>query len=75
MKKSTIYLDPGLDRALDRLAKERDTTKAEVIRRALAREVAKAPKPRLTAIGVGHGPGDVARDVDRHLSETDFGKP
>lgn len=31
-------------------------------------------RPRITAIGVVHGPGDVADDVDRHLVESGFGK-
>lgn len=29
---------------------------------------------RVTAIGVGQGPGDVAADIDRHLGETGFGR-
>ena len=36
----------------------------------LAAAVAEAPRPRITAIGVGEGPGEVADDVDRHLAET-----
>jgi predicted transcriptional regulator len=73
MKKTSIYLDPDLDRALARLASAEGITKAEAIRRALARAVAEAPRPRISAIGVGEGPGDVADDVDRHLAETGFG--
>jgi len=74
VKKTSIYLDPELDRALARLAASRGVTKAEAIRRALADAVAGAPRPRATAIGVGEGPGDVAGDVDRHLAETGFGE-
>ncbi len=74
MKKTTLYLDPGVDRALARLASERGVTKAEVIREALASAAAAARRPRITAIGVGSGPGDVADDVDRHLAETSFGE-
>lgn len=73
MKKTSVYLDPELDRALARFAASRGLTKAEAIRRALADAVAGAPQPRVTAIGVGEGPGDVADDVDRHLAETGFG--
>jgi len=73
MKKTSLYLDPETDRALMRLAATQGITKAEAIRRALKQAVAKAPPPRLSAIGVGEGPGDVAGDVDRHLAETGFG--
>ena len=73
MKKTSIYLDPQLDRALARLAASSGVTKAEAIRRALANAVADTARPRITAIGVAAGPGDVADDVDRHLAETAFG--
>jgi predicted transcriptional regulator len=73
MKKTSIYLEPELDRAMERLAKARGITKAEAIRQALARAASDAPRPRISAIGLGAGPGDVADDVDRHLRETRFG--
>lgn len=73
MKKTTIYLEPEVDSALQRLARRRGVTKAEVIRRALAREATFEPSPRFDAIGVASGPGDVSSDVDRHLRETGFG--
>mgnify|MGYP000173810307 CR=1 FL=1 len=73
VKKTSIYLDPELDRALSRLAEARGVTKAETIRRALFQAVEAAPRPRISAIGVGAGPGDVAGDVDRHLAESAFG--
>lgn len=74
MKKTSLYLEPEIDRGLDRLAKAQGISKAEVIRRALAEAVRRAERPRITAIGVGCGPGDVADDVDRHLRETGFGR-
>ena len=74
MKKTTVYLDPALDRDLSRLARSEGVTKAEIIRRSLSRSVQEADRPRITAIGVGLGPGDVADDVDLHLSETAFGE-
>jgi hypothetical protein len=73
VKKTSIYLDPETDRALSRLAKAEGITKAELVRRTLERAVAEAPRPRIRAIGVGSGPGDVAEDVDRHLKESGFG--
>lgn len=73
MKKTSLYLDPETDRALERLARSRGITKAETIRRALEEAVRQVERPRITAIGVGAGPGDVAADVDRHLEQTGFG--
>ncbi len=73
MKKTTVYLDPDVDRALARLAAERHMSKAELIRAALRRAVEETQPPLVTAIGVGEGPGDVAADIDRHLVETNFG--
>jgi len=69
VKKTSIYLEPELDRALARLASERGITKAEAIRRALAEAVGSMARPRITAIGVADGPGDLSTDTDRHLAE------
>jgi hypothetical protein len=74
VKKTSLYLDPETDRALERLAKSRGITKAETIRRVLEEAVRRVERPRISAIGVGAGPGDVAGDVDRHLEQTGFGQ-
>lgn len=73
MKKTSVYLDADIDREVARAAGEAGVTKAEYIRRALRAAVESRPRPTITAIGVGEGPGDVADDVDRHLRETGFG--
>lgn len=73
MRKTTVYLEPELDRALARLAAWDGISKAEVIRRALREATREVKRPRMRAIRVGRGPGDVADDVDRHLAETGFG--
>ena len=73
MKKTSLYLDPDTDAALTRLAEQQGISKAELIRRALRETAASAPRPRIAAIGVGSGPGDVSDDVDRHLADTGFG--
>lgn len=73
MKKTTVYLEPELDHALGRLAAKRHVSKAEVIRAALRDAAMHVERPRITAIGLAHGPGDVADNVDRHLAETSFG--
>ena len=68
-----MYLEPELDLAMARLAAEQGISKAEAIRRALRVASAAAARPRISAVGVGSGPGDVADDIDRHLGETGFG--
>ena len=73
VRKTSVYLEPELDRAIARLAERHGLTKAEAIRRALRAAVAGSGRPRVRAIGVGEGPGDVADDVDRHLAESGFG--
>jgi predicted transcriptional regulator len=73
MKKTTVYLEVEVDRALDRLAASRNTSKAAVIRSVLREAARQAERPRIRAIGIAHGPGDVADDVDRHLAEGGFG--
>lgn len=73
MKKTSLYLPPELDAGLARLAAAQGITKAEAIRRSLAEAAARAPRPRLRAIGIGEGPGDVADAVDSHLADSGFG--
>jgi predicted transcriptional regulator len=69
VKKTSIYLDPELDLAIARLAEDEGITKAEAIRRAVARAVAgRRARPRITAIGVGEGPGDVVERFDEYLA-------
>ena len=64
---SSVYLEVDVDRALDRLAEQQGVTKAEVIRSALRNATSNLERRRIQAIGIAHGPGDVAGDVDRHL--------
>jgi hypothetical protein len=74
VKKTSIYLDPDIDRALARRAAAEGTTKAALIRDALAAAAAETPRPKPRACGVFDGPGDLSQDVDRHLERTGFGK-
>jgi hypothetical protein len=55
------------------LAAKRRVSKAEVIRAALRDAAMHVERPRITGIGLAHGPGDVADNIDRHLAETSFG--
>jgi Ribbon-helix-helix protein, copG family len=66
MKKTSLYLDPQVDRALARHAAAEGITKAELIRRVLTDAAAPATRPKPSK-GVFEGPGDVAANVDRYL--------
>ena len=72
MKKTSLYIDPAVDRALDRRASEEGITKAELVRRVLAAAVSERPRPQ--ALGVFEGPVDLGSEAERHLSETGFGE-
>jgi hypothetical protein len=74
VKKTSIYIDPEVDRALARRAAAQGTSKAAVIRDALAQAGAAAALARPRAAGVFDGPGDLSQDVDGHLAGTDFGE-
>jgi hypothetical protein len=66
VKKTSIYLDAVVDRALDRRAAAEGTTKAAIIRAALAAAAAPAMRARPRG-GVFEGPGDLSVNVDKYL--------
>jgi Ribbon-helix-helix protein, copG family len=74
MRKTSIYLDPKIDSALTRRAAAEGTTKAALIREALAEATAPARRPRPRGAGVFDGPGDLARNADRYLAQSGFGE-
>jgi len=74
VKKTSIYLDPEIDRALGRRATAEGTTKAAVIRQALADAAAPTARARPHACGVFDGPDDLSQDVDGYLARTGFGE-
>ncbi len=74
MIKTSIYLDPEVDRALGRRAAAEGTTKAALIRHALADAAVPATQATPRACGVFAGPGDLSKNVDRYLTETGFGE-
>jgi ribbon-helix-helix CopG family protein len=74
VKKTSIYIDPDVDRGLARRAAAEGTTKAAVIRGALADAAAVATRAKPRACGVFDGPGDLSRNVDRYLADTGFGE-
>ena len=67
MTKTTVYLPPELKRALERVARQRRCSEAELLREAVARLTgeADAPTPKLPLFR-GKGPS-IAQDVDRAL--------
>ena len=68
MKKTSVYLEPDLDEALARRARDEGLTKAEFIRRTLAGAVQRPPRPRPRAVGLhDDGPPDLAAHDERHL--------
>lgn len=68
----SIYVDPQVDRELTLRAEREGTTKAALIRRALADAAGIRPRPR--GVGIFHGPGDLSTKVDEYLRETGFGE-
>jgi hypothetical protein len=74
VKKTSIYIDPEVNRALARRAAAQGTTKAALIRDALAQAGAPAAAAKPRACGVFDGPGDLSHDVDGYLARTGFGE-
>lgn len=66
VKKTSIYIDPAVDRALARRAATEGTTKAALIREALADAAAPAMRVKPRG-GVFAGPGDLSQNVDYYL--------
>jgi hypothetical protein len=69
VKKSSIYLEPELDRALSHAAARQKLSKAEFIRQTLSAAVAGEKAVRPSGIGVFDGPRDLAANADRHLDD------
>lgn len=78
MRRTQIYLEPDLTEALDRLARRRGATRAEVIRSAARRVVSDDAAERhrdpiwgILAVGRPRpgGPTDVSVDHDKYLAQ------
>jgi len=69
VKKSSIYLEPELDRALTHAAARQKLSKAEFIRQTLSAAVAGEAAVRPSGIAVFDGPTDLAADADRYLGD------
>ena len=73
-RRTQIYLPSDLSAALDRLARRRHTSRAELLRQAardfLRRELPADDDLILGVIGLGDaGPGAVSEEHDRYLAE------
>lgn len=78
MLRTQIFLEPDLTAALDRLARRRGTSRANLIRlaarRLLQQEQGEDTDPILGLIGLGNGgPGRTSIEHDRVLAEESLG--
>jgi plasmid stability protein len=71
MKRTTIFIEEGIERELRLVARRRGRSVAAVVRDAIAREVAAETRPPLSFIGVGDsGQRDVAERHEELLWKT-----
>ena len=73
MRKTSIYLEDGIDLALARRAEREGKTKAALIREALHAAAAGSIVVKPQARGAFEGPPDLAENADEHLRSTGFG--
>lgn len=72
MVKTTVYLPEELHAAVKRLAKEAESSEAEVIRTAIRElEARQRPEPVRRSVGFLSGPGDLADRADELLGGGD----
>jgi hypothetical protein len=81
MQRTQIYLEPELASSLDRLAAQRGTSRAEIIRQAARRLVSEANEAPFGSIlglaGIGQdkdGATDVAERHDAYLADAELKK-
>jgi predicted transcriptional regulator len=72
MQRTQIYLEPELAEELDRVARRRGISRAELIRQAAREFVHEAERPLRGIIGIAEGPDDgfdIESDHDELLDE------
>jgi len=74
VKKTSLYIEPDIDRMLSRRAAEAGVSKAEYIRGALAEAAQPPRRPRPRGRASFRGPPDLAQELDAHLAEDAFGE-
>ena len=67
MKKTSLYIEPEVDRRLERRAAEVGVSKAEYIRRALADAAQPQRRPKPRGRGMFRGAPDLAENLDAYL--------
>jgi plasmid stability protein len=71
MKRTTIFIEEGIERELRLVARRRGHSVAAVVRDAIAREIATEKRPKLSFIGVGvSGRRDIAERHEELLWKT-----
>lgn len=74
VRKTSIYVEDEIDRALSQRAEREGTTKAALIREALRAAAAESMQVKPRARGAFEGPADLAENVDDHLRSSGFGE-
>lgn len=74
VKKTSLYLEPDIDRALARAAAAEGITKAALIRRTLAAVARPSQRPRPSGAAIFDGPRDLATRTDEALAQDGFGE-
>lgn len=74
MIKTTVYLPENLKRDLERIAAQRSSSEAEVIREALAKFVDERPRRKPSMGLFSSGDPTLAERVDEVLAEDGFGE-
>ncbi len=67
--KTTVYANAADLRAIKRLAKQRGTSGAALIRDALSKLAREGKRPLPRSVGMGHGPSDLAARTEKLFSE------
>jgi hypothetical protein len=74
VRKTSLYIEPEVDAALERRARAEGVAKAEIIRRALREAAREAPRPRFRNRGVIEHRHAVSEHVDEYLERWGFGE-
>lgn len=74
VKKTSLYIDPEVDRKLALCAAEAGVSKAEYIRRVLADGARPKRRPKPRGRASFRGPVELAQNLDSYLAEDGFGE-
>jgi hypothetical protein len=74
VRKTSLYIEPEVEEALERRAQAEGVPKAEIIRQALREAAREAPRPRFRNRGVVEYRRNVSEHVDEYLERWGFGE-